>query len=147
MNEQQRAVVQQLMDAARVAGITVQCAVVQQQVSAALAAGKALLEQSEPVQEPVLWMGPTKIADLCDADDFVRNFSYEQGGVFQTPLYTTPPAQPAACTWSQVDDEHTPDTWEADCGAMWTFTDGGPADNDMKFCPKCGKHVEQEGSK
>jgi hypothetical protein len=51
MNQQQRAVVQQLMDAARVAGITVQCAVVQQQVSAALAAGKALLEQPEPVQE------------------------------------------------------------------------------------------------
>jgi len=50
-----------------------------------------------PVQEPVLWMRPTKIADLyeCDADDFARNFSYEQGGVFQTPLYTTPPAQPA----------------------------------------------------
>jgi hypothetical protein len=57
---------------------------------------------------------------------------------------TTPPAQPAACTWSQVDDEHTPDTWEADCGAVWTFTEGGPADNDMKFCTKCGKHVEQK---
>jgi hypothetical protein len=52
--------------------------------------------QPAPVQEPVLWMGPTKIADLCDQDDFVRNFSYEQGGVFQTPLYTAPPAaQPA----------------------------------------------------
>jgi len=47
MTQSYQDVVQQLMDAARVAGITVQCAVVQQQVSAALAAGKALLEQSQ----------------------------------------------------------------------------------------------------
>lgn len=52
---------------------------------------------------------------------------------------------PATCTWSQVDDIHTPDTWEADCGALWTFTDGGPKDNNMRFCPKCGKHVQQKG--
>jgi hypothetical protein len=51
MRPEDKAVVQQLMDAARVAGITVQCAVVQQQVSAALAAGKALLEQ------PAAWVG------------------------------------------------------------------------------------------
>jgi hypothetical protein len=44
-----------------------------------------------------------------------------------------------SCKWTQVDEMHTPDTWQADCGAMWTFTDGGPKDNDMNFCPKCGK--------
>ena len=47
------------------------------------------------------------------------------------------------CQWSQTDDQHTPDTWQADCGAMWTFTDGGPKDNDMNFCPKCGKPLSQ----
>lgn len=49
----------------------------------------------------------------------------------------------AACQWRQTDDEHTPDTWQADCGAMWTFTDGGPKDNDMNFCPNCGKPLSQ----
>ena len=43
------------------------------------------------------------------------------------------------CTWKQHDDTNMPDTWEADCGAMWTFTEGGPKANDMKFCPNCGK--------
>lgn len=46
---------------------------------------------------------------------------------------------PDSCKWTQVDDEHMPDTWQADCGAMWTFTDGGPQDNGMNFCPNCGK--------
>jgi hypothetical protein len=59
-------------------------------------------------------------------------------------LYTHPqpkrePLTDEQCTWKQNEDPHMPDTWEADCGAMWTFTEGGPKDNDMKFCPNCGK--------
>ena len=49
------------------------------------------------------------------------------------------------CSWGQVDDLHTPDTWEAECGAMWTFTEGGPKDNNMRFCPECGKPLQQKG--
>jgi hypothetical protein len=49
-----------------------------------------------------------------------------------------------SCKWTQVDEMHTPDTWQADCGAMWTFTDGGPKDNHMNFCPKCGKPLIEE---
>jgi hypothetical protein len=49
-----------------------------------------------------------------------------------------------SCKWKQVDEMHTPDTWQADCGAMWTFTDGGPTENDMNFCPKCGKPLIEE---
>ena len=49
-----------------------------------------------------------------------------------------------SCTWKQTDTEHMPDTWEADCGAMWTFTDGGPQDNGMNFCLKCGKPLTEE---
>jgi hypothetical protein len=89
MNEQQRAVVQQLMDAARVAGITVQCAVVQQQVSAALAAGKALLEQSEPVQEP-------RGYQWFDTAVFRKQLPENADVSAWHPLYTTPPAQPTA---------------------------------------------------
>lgn len=46
-----------------------------------------------------------------------------------------------SCTWKQADTEHMPDTWQADCGAMWTFTDGGPQDNGMNFCHNCGKEL------
>lgn len=49
-------------------------------------------------------------------------------------------AQPAAhqCHWIQMDDMHMPDTWQGACGAVWTFTEGGPQDNDQAYCPKCG---------
>jgi len=59
-----------------------------------------------------------------------------------TPQQRTAERKPLTdecCTWKNYDDFNMPDTWEADCGAMWTFTEGGPKDNDMKFCPNCGK--------
>jgi hypothetical protein len=34
-----------------------------------------------------------------------------------------------------------PDTFNATCGVVWTFTDGGPAENDVRFCPGCGAKV------
>ena len=60
-----------------------------------------------------------------------------------TALGWTPPKQDHGerCIWRQTDDINMPGTWEADCGAMWTFTEGGPKDNDMNFCPNCGKPV------
>ena len=42
------------------------------------------------------------------------------------------------CAWRREDDDHMPDTWRSDCGVMWTFTDGSPVDNDMKYCCGCG---------
>ena len=42
------------------------------------------------------------------------------------------------CGWSR--DEWS-ESWFSGCGAEWIFPDGGPAENDMKFCPSCGKPV------
>jgi hypothetical protein len=52
-------------------------------------------------------------------------------------------AQPAPCTWTKSADPHMPDTYHATCGVVWTFTDGGPAENDVRFCPGCGNKVEE----
>jgi hypothetical protein len=52
-------------------------------------------------------------------------------------------ANKMVCTWTQVDDEHTPDTWQGSCGAVWSFIDGGPADNGQRFCPKCGAECKE----
>jgi hypothetical protein len=54
------------------------------------------------------------------------------------PLYTTPPAQPAPCTWTKSNDPNMPDTFNASCGVVWTFTDGGHGENNVRFCPGCG---------
>jgi hypothetical protein len=50
-------------------------------------------------------------------------------------------AQPTPCTWAQSPDPHMPDTFNAACGVAWTFTDGGPDENGMRFCPGCGAAV------
>lgn len=45
---------------------------------------------------------------------------------------------PESCTWSFSSyDDH----WSGTCGAEWVFNDGGPEENGVKFCPKCGKSV------
>ena len=33
--------------------------------------------------------------------------------------------------------------WETSCGKSFCFEDGGPDHNDMKFCPFCGKELEE----
>ena len=53
--------------------------------------------------------------------------------------FATPLAAP--CTWTKSPDPHMPDTFNATCGVVWTFTDGGPAENDVRFCPGCGADV------
>jgi hypothetical protein len=52
-----------------------------------------------------------------------------------------PAAQPAPCTWTKSADPHMPDTFDATCGVVWTFTDGGPVENGVRFCPGCGAKV------
>lgn len=45
------------------------------------------------------------------------------------------------CAWT-VDTSYEGDTWDGSCGAKWTFTEGGPKDNNFHFCHKCGRPVK-----
>ena len=42
------------------------------------------------------------------------------------------------CTWTQ-DDWGGDSQWETSCGHAFEFHDGGPAENDIKYCGYCGK--------
>ena len=53
-------------------------------------------------------------------------------------LADQPAQQERVCAWQREDDDHMPDTWRSDCGVLWTFTDGSPVDNEMKYCCGCG---------
>lgn len=44
------------------------------------------------------------------------------------------------CEWHLHRDSFEP--WIGTCGIHWIFQDGGPKDNDVNFCPNCGKPVE-----
>ena len=56
--------------------------------------------------------------------------------------------QPASkpCEWQREDDIHMPDTWRSECGVLWTFTDGGPVENDMKHCCGCGAKLKERNT-
>lgn len=45
------------------------------------------------------------------------------------------------CEWQEHDNVHMPGTWEGSCMVMWPFIDGGPAENEMRYCPKCGGKI------
>lgn len=41
------------------------------------------------------------------------------------------------CTWTEDDDGN----WFAACEAAWSFSDGGPAENNVRYCHSCGAEV------
>lgn len=45
------------------------------------------------------------------------------------------------CVWDVHDEEAN--AWEAECGLIWCFEVGGAKENEMNFCPKCGRPLTQ----
>ena len=46
------------------------------------------------------------------------------------------------CEWTEEDPWGvTPNTWQTTCGNLFTYTEGGPFENDAKFCCYCGKKL------
>lgn len=60
-------------------------------------------------------------------------------------LSCSPAAAPEApqmpeCAWTEDENEGY---WESDCGGdPWSFNDGGPVENKMKHCHKCGRIIQ-----
>lgn len=52
------------------------------------------------------------------------------------------PERPGTCQWTGDEDG---DFWETDCGHAFQFNNGGPKENDQKFCGYCGKPVLEVG--
>lgn len=42
-----------------------------------------------------------------------------------------------ACAWSRDEDGN----WETGCGNLFIILEGSPQDNEMKFCPYCGRVI------
>jgi hypothetical protein len=58
----------------------------------------------------------------------------------QVELQQVQQAQTATCEWSR-DDDWDENLWESACGLAWLLEDEGPVENDMSYCPKCGKRL------
>ncbi|WP_138436374.1 hypothetical protein [Marinobacter shengliensis] len=57
-------------------------------------------------------------------------------------LSATPQPQGDGCEWHSDDNG----CWMSQCGKEWYFEDGGPEDNGMNYCVKCGKQCIEIGS-
>jgi len=49
--------------------------------------------------------------------------------------------QPATCAWTEDRDG----AWETECGGILEFPDGGPDENEVRYCCRCGRPVEATG--
>ena len=43
------------------------------------------------------------------------------------------------CEWQKVYDDYN--IWESECGLTWELIDGTPKENNMNYCPNCGKQL------
>ena len=51
-----------------------------------------------------------------------------------------------SCEWAQDPEFEMGDTYVSSCGEKWSFIDGGPQENRVRFCHGCGKPVTTKGS-
>jgi len=57
----------------------------------------------------------------------------------QLEAQLAPAATAEQCTWKLEDEDL--ELWDTGCGEAWVFSDGGPQDSGVKYCPACGKPV------
>ncbi|QZE12045.1 hypothetical protein [Klebsiella phage vB_KpnP_ZX1] len=94
-----------------------------------------------PGNSPVVPDGIERVASMAEylgnfaAAAIIRQLAANQP---QNAPQNIPEIIPDSCTWTFSNyDDH----WSGTCGVEWIFPDGGPEENGVKFCPKCGKSV------
>lgn len=94
-----------------------------------------------PGNSPVVPDGIERVASMAEylgnfsAAAIIRQLAANQT---QNAQQNIPEIIPDSCTWTFSNyDDH----WSGTCGVEWIFPDGGPEENGVKFCPKCGKSV------
>ena len=73
-------------------------------------------------------------------EDALRARIAELGADLEAEL-DAPPRRDGVCRWTLEDDDIN--LWQSDCGDAWQMEAGTPSDGHMRFCPFCGKKLEQ----
>lgn len=72
----------------------------------------------------------------------VKNNSYFEGAewLFGKVREAILSEQKEPCNYTLEDDDAN--TWECNkCGVEWALEAGTPEDNEMNYCPKCGREI------
>ena len=87
--------------------------------------------------QPIAWGMPQPDGTIIDCITPEEHERME--GRYTVPLCKCQPkAEP--CQWQQEDDDTG--AWASGCGELWSFIDGGPNENRVRFCHGCGRSVE-----
>lgn len=84
----------------------------------------------------ICWQAACHIQDLLTGTDVENAVAEADDGAAPQPAAQ---ALEDACEWLLTDADNG--VWESACGEAWTFIDGGPVDNSVRFCHGCGKPV------
>lgn len=98
-------------------------------------------------QQPIAWGVFSSEGDCIMWSRDVERAEWSSARVLRpvTALYAEARPQ-GACTWL-LDDEQDLGAWQSSCGQAWMFTEGGPAENGVRYCQGCGKPVRIEQAK
>ncbi len=55
-------------------------------------------------------------------------------------ILRNPEEEPGECVWKYDDGDFK---WDTACGEAWVFTEGSIAENNVRFCHKCGRRVKE----
>jgi hypothetical protein len=99
------------------------------------------LPAPKPEGEAVAWQYRDGLGQWQHISEHNYHAAVRQGGYETRKLYTHPAPTPVVTEEWRPEDDRMPGTWRGACGALWTFTDAGPVENEMHYCPQCGKGV------
>ena len=76
-------------------------------------------------------------------DDVDREIAWKRDDeLFDGPMLprhpTNEPAVENRCEWREGSDGE----WDTACGGSWVFPEGGPVENEAKYCAKCGRLIK-----
>jgi rubrerythrin len=77
-------------------------------------------------------------------EHLVNNNSYFDGAewLFGKVREAILSEQKETCEWTQSNEDNN--VWECSkCDAVWIFMEGSPKDNEMDYCPRCGRIINQ----
>lgn len=74
-----------------------------------------------------------------ELDEFISGLVAKELAKRGSRKIETAPRPVPTCDWQEDSDG----IWETSCGEAWVCTEGTPAENNMKYCHSCGKHLKE----
>uniref|UniRef100_A0A6H1Z7X5 Restriction alleviation protein n=1 Tax=viral metagenome TaxID=1070528 RepID=A0A6H1Z7X5_9ZZZZ len=101
-------------------------------------------EDGSLVCDGCLARGPKRKFEWMDGQDSIRGrWQIRHSNHGKRVDVATKETMQHVCIWEQEDSCDMSDTWNTQCGNMFTFTEGAPCEIAIDYCCFCGKPIER----